>query len=146
MHRLFCPEGELATARAAARAGTVFIVSMTATTSLEAIAAEVPEARRWFQLYMQSDRGLTRELCRRAAAAGYEALCVTVDAPVVARMRRFEGGVFAVPPDLPLPNLDVADPGRGGPRPRENWWRVSTPPSPSTIWPVSGSGAVSRWW
>jgi 4-hydroxymandelate oxidase len=90
----------------------VFILSMTATTSLEAIAAEVPEARRWFQLYMQSDRGLTRELCRRAAAAGYEALCVTVDAPVVARMRRFEGGVFAVPPDLPLPNLDVADPGR----------------------------------
>ena len=112
MHRLFCPDGELATARAAARAGTVFVLSMTATTSLEDIAAEVPGARRWFQLYMQADRGLTRELCRRAAAAGCEALCVTVDAPVVARMRRFEGGVFAVPPDLPLPNLDVADPGR----------------------------------
>ena len=112
MHRLFWPDGELATARAAARAGTVFTLSMTATTSLEDIAAETPGARRWFQLYMQSDRGLTRELCRRAAAAGYEALCVTVDAPVVARMRRFEGGVFAVPPDLPLPNLDVADPGR----------------------------------
>jgi 4-hydroxymandelate oxidase len=112
MHRLFCPDGEVATARAAARAGTVFILSMTATTSLEAIAAEVPEGRRWFQLYMQADRGLTRELCQRAAAAGYEALCVTVDAPVVARMRRFEGGVFTVPPDLPLPNLDVADPGR----------------------------------
>jgi 4-hydroxymandelate oxidase len=113
MHRLMHPEGELATARAAARAGTVFVVSMTATTSLEAIAAEIPEGRRWLQLYMQTDRGLTRELCRRAAAAGYEALCVTVDAPVVARLRRFEGGVFAIPPDLPLPNLDVADPGRG---------------------------------
>jgi 4-hydroxymandelate oxidase len=112
MHRLFCPDGELATARAAARAGAVFILSMTVTTSLEAIAAEVPDARRWFQLYMQTDRGLTRELCRRAAAAGCEALCVTVDAPVVARMRRFQGGVFSVPPDLPLPNLDVADPGR----------------------------------
>jgi 4-hydroxymandelate oxidase len=112
MHRLFCPEGEVATARAAARAGTVFILSMTATTSMEAIATEVPEVRRRFQLYMLADRGLTRELCQRAAAAGFEALCVTVDAPVVARMRRFEGDVFTVPPDLPLPNLDVADPGR----------------------------------
>ena len=112
MQRLMHPEGELATARAAAGAGTVFIVSMTATTSLEAVAAEIPEGRRWLQLYMQTDRGLTAELCRRAAAAGYEALCVTVDAPVVSRLRRFVGGVFAVPPDLPLPNLDVADPGR----------------------------------
>jgi 4-hydroxymandelate oxidase len=112
MQRLMHPEGELATARAAARVGTVFIVSMTSTTSLETIAAEIPEGRRWLQLYMQTDRGLTRELCRRAASAGYEALCVTVDAPVVSRLRRFEGGVFAVPPDLPLPNLDVAEPGR----------------------------------
>jgi 4-hydroxymandelate oxidase len=112
MHRLFCPDGEVATARAAARAGTVFILSMAATTSLETIATEVPEGRPWFQLYMQADRGLTRELCQRAAAAGCEALCVTVDAPVVARMSRFEGGVFAAPPDLPLPNLDVVDPGR----------------------------------
>ncbi len=94
---------------------------MTATTSLEAIAAEVPEGRRWFQLYMQADRGLTRELCQRAAASGYEAFCVTVDAPVVACMRRFEGGVFAVPPDLPLPNLDVADPGREDRAPSERW-------------------------
>jgi 4-hydroxymandelate oxidase len=112
MHRLFCPDGELATVRAAAGAGTIFVTSMTATTSLEAIAAEAPQSRRWLQLYIQTDRGLTRELCQRAAAAGYEALCVTVDAPVVAHMRRFEGGVFAVPPDLPLPNLDVTDPGR----------------------------------
>ena len=112
MHRLLSPEGELATARAAARAGTIYILSMTATTSVEDVAAEVPESRRWLQLYLQTDRGLTRELCQRAAASGYEALCVTVDAPVVARLRRFEGGVFTVPPDLPLPNLDVRDPGR----------------------------------
>jgi 4-hydroxymandelate oxidase len=112
MQRLFWPEGEVATARAAARAGTVFTLSMTATTSVEEIAAAVPESRRWLQLYMQADRGLTRELCQRAADGGFEALCVTVDAPVVARLRRFEGGVFTVPPDLPLPNLDTRDPGR----------------------------------
>jgi 4-hydroxymandelate oxidase len=111
MHRLLCADGELATARAAARAGAVYVLSMTATTSVEEVAAEVPDSRRWLQLYLQSDRGLTRELCERAAASGYEALCVTVDAPVVARLRRFEGGVFTVPPDLPLPNLDVRDPG-----------------------------------
>ena len=113
MHRLVCPEGELATARAAAAAGTVYVLSMTATTSLEEVARAVPSGRRWLQLYMQVDRGLTRELCRRAAAAGYEALCVTVDSPVVTRLPRFEGGVFAVPADLPLPNLDVVSPGSG---------------------------------
>ena len=112
MHRLLWTEGELATARAAARAEAVYVLSMTATTSVEEVAAEVPESRRWLQLYLQTDRGLTRELCQRAAASGYEALCVTVDAPVVARLHRFAGGVFSVPPDLPLPNLDVRDPGR----------------------------------
>jgi 4-hydroxymandelate oxidase len=112
MHRLVCDEGELATAGAAADAGTVYIVSMTATTSMEDIAAQVPGGRRWFQLYMQQDRGLTRELCGRARDAGFEALCVTVDSPVISRRPRLEGGVFAVPPDLPLPNLDTVAPGR----------------------------------
>ena len=113
MHRLVCDQGELATARAAAAAGTVYILSMTANTSMEDIAGHVPEGRRWFQLYMQQDRGLTRELCRRARDAGFEALCVTVDSPVISRRPRFDGGVFEVPPDLPLPNLDVVDPGSG---------------------------------
>lgn len=113
MHRLVCDEGELATARASAGVGTVYVVSMTATTSIEDIAAHVPTGRRWLQLYLQQDRGLTRELCRRARDAGVEAVCLTVDSPVVSRRPRFEGGVFAVPPDLPLPHLDTADPGRG---------------------------------
>lgn len=116
MHRLLCQEGELATARAAAAAGTVYVLSMSATTSLEDVATAAPESRRWLQLYMQTDRGLTRELCRRAADAGYEALCVTVDSPVVTRLPRLDGGVFAVPPDLPLPNLDVGSPGGGNGR------------------------------
>lgn len=112
MHRLMCPEGELATARAAAAAGTIYVLSMSANTSLEDVADAAPQSRRWLQLYMQADRGLTRELCRRAAEAGYEALCVTVDSPVVTRLPRLDGGVFSVPPDLPLPNLDVEAPGR----------------------------------
>ena len=59
MHRLFCPEGELATARAAASAGVLYIVSISATTSLEDIAAAAPGAPRWMQMYIQEDRGLT---------------------------------------------------------------------------------------
>jgi 4-hydroxymandelate oxidase len=77
------PEGELATARAAAAAGAINVVSTMASQSLEAIAAAAPAGRRWFQLYVQPDPALTRELVERAAAAGYEALCLTVDLPVL---------------------------------------------------------------
>ena len=62
-HRLADPDGELATARAARTVGTIMVVSTMATTSLEDIAATgVP---RWFQLYVQKDRGLTRSFVER---------------------------------------------------------------------------------
>ena len=83
LHGLAHPEGELATARAAAAAGAINVVSTVASRSIEAIAAAAPDARRWFQLYVQKDWGLTRSLVERAAAAGYEALVLTVDAPVL---------------------------------------------------------------
>ncbi|MGI8506319.1 MAG: alpha-hydroxy acid oxidase [Solirubrobacteraceae bacterium] len=80
--RLAHVEGELATARAAAATGTTMCLSTLATTTPEALAAAVPEATRWFQLYVFSDRGVSRDLVQRAAAHGYEALVVTVDLPV----------------------------------------------------------------
>src|ERR671913_386105 len=66
------PDGELATARACALAGVVFVASTVATTSLEetAVAGSGPK---WFQLYVFKDRGVTRSLVERAEAAGYEA-------------------------------------------------------------------------
>jgi 4-hydroxymandelate oxidase len=76
-------DGELATARAAAAAGAINVVSTVASRSLEEVAAAAPDARRWFQLYVQRDPGITRRLVERAAAAGYEALVLTVDAPVL---------------------------------------------------------------
>jgi 4-hydroxymandelate oxidase len=81
MHRLFCAEGELATARAAADAGVIYVVSMAATTSVEEIAAAAPTGARWMQAYVRRDRGRTRASLERAAAARVQAVVVTVDSP-----------------------------------------------------------------
>lgn len=105
MHRLFCDDGELATARAAAAAGTVYIVSHSASTSVEDIEAAAPTAPHWMQLYIHRDRGRTRALCERVAAAGFAALVLTVDSPVVAGNARNRRNGFNVPPQIGLPNL-----------------------------------------
>lgn len=105
MHRLFHPDGELATAAGAAEAGATYTVSMCASTALEDIAAVAPGAPRWMQLYMQADRSITRECVERAVAAGYSALVLTVDSPVTARNLRNERNGFNVPPGVTLPNI-----------------------------------------
>src|SRR5688572_2435721 len=74
MHRFVCDDGEVATARAATQANTVYVVSMAATTSLEDIADAAPDGARWAQMYMLRDRGRTRSLAERAGAAGYRAV------------------------------------------------------------------------
>jgi 4-hydroxymandelate oxidase len=75
-------QAEIATARAAAATDTIMCLSTLATTSPDDLAAAVPEVSRWFQLYVFSDRGVSRELVRTAADHGYEAIVVTVDLPV----------------------------------------------------------------
>jgi 4-hydroxymandelate oxidase len=80
--RLAHSEGEVATARGAQAAGAVMCLSTLATTSIRALARDVPDATRWFQLYVYEDRGISRELVARAVEHGYEALVVTVDLPV----------------------------------------------------------------
>ena len=81
-HGLACGDAEAATARAAAAEGTVFCVSTMANLPLEQVRAAAPDARQWFQLYVQADRGFTADLVSRVEAAGYAALVVTVDAPL----------------------------------------------------------------
>lgn len=105
MHRLFHPDGELATAAGAAHAGVVYTVSMCASTSITEIAAAAPTGVRWMQLYMQADRGITKACCELAAAAGVEALVLTVDSPVTARNLRNERNGFNVPVGMTLPNI-----------------------------------------
>jgi L-lactate dehydrogenase (cytochrome) len=79
--RFFHPEGELAVARAAAKAGTLYGLSTVSTSSIEAVAA-ASDGPKLFQLYICKDRDFTRTLIERAKRAGYVALCVTVDTPV----------------------------------------------------------------
>lgn len=121
-HRLAHPEGELATARAAAATGTVLIASMAATVAVGDITAAAravcPQAAVWFQLYLQPEPEVTDALVRRAEEAGCTALVVTVDSPVLGRRERDERhGFHDLPPGLAAENmrgLPGADPG-GGP-------------------------------
>jgi len=110
-HGLAHPDGECATARAAAAAGVLMIVSMAATKSLEQVAAAVDGRagwRFWFQFYIQPDRAFTLELVRRAEAAGCCALVVTVDSPVFGRhVRDLRNGFRDLPPGLGCANLRI---------------------------------------
>ena len=105
--RLADPEGELATARAAAAAGTVMTLSTLSSVSPAELAAVAPGAPQWFQLYWSTDRGFTKELVESAAEAGQSAIVLTVDFPVAGRRERDLRASFALPDDLPLPNLPV---------------------------------------
>jgi isopentenyl diphosphate isomerase/L-lactate dehydrogenase-like FMN-dependent dehydrogenase len=87
LQRLCHPEGEVAMARAAELAGTIMVVSTTATIGLEEVAAAT-NAPKWFQVYIYQGRDYTRELVQRAVSAGYTALVLTVDAPVLGRRER----------------------------------------------------------
>ncbi len=102
--RLFHPEGELAVARASAAAGTLYGLATGSTCSLEDVAVASAGAK-LFQLYIFKDRAITWNLIERAKLAGYEALCVTVDAPVSGKRERDLRSGFTVPPRLSIKSL-----------------------------------------
>lgn len=93
--RMVHPDAEIATVRAAARAGVVMIASTFTSASMEEIAEA--GGTRWFQLYCSRDRGLTQSLIQRAKEAGYTALCITVDVPRVGRREKDIRNHAAVP-------------------------------------------------
>ena len=103
--KLFDPEGEVAAARGAAAGEAVYVMSTASTSSVEEIAAA--GARMWLQIYIQSDREVTRDLVLRAEATGVRALCLTVDTPVLGTRNRQARARFAVPPELTTPHLDA---------------------------------------
>src|SRR5712691_8982432 len=82
------PERELATARGAAAAGTIMCLSTAATASPTEVAAAAPEGKRWFQLYVFRDRGVTDDLLAEAIESGVSAVVLTVDLPVVGLRER----------------------------------------------------------
>jgi L-lactate dehydrogenase (cytochrome) len=99
--RIADPAGELAVARAASRAGIPYALSTLATRSIEDVAAAAP-GRFWFQVYMWRDRELVADLVARAAATGYEALCLTVDTAVLGKRERDVRRGFTLPPKIGL--------------------------------------------
>jgi L-lactate dehydrogenase (cytochrome) len=98
--RLMHHEGERAVARVAERYGIPYALSTMGTTSIEDVADAAPRARKWFQLYVWRDRGAAEDLIRRAQAAGYEALILTVDVPVAGPRLRDARNGFTIPPKL----------------------------------------------
>ena len=113
--RMAHDDGERATARAAARVGTTMIVSTLATVALEDVAASLPDpADGWFQLYVHRDRGWTGELVRRAVAAGYAAIVLTVDLPVLGLRRRDERNGFTLPQGMQMANVGAPVPAGEG--------------------------------
>jgi len=98
--RMMNHEGESAVVKVAERLGIPYALSTMGTTSIEDVAAAAPDARKWFQLYVWKDRDAGEDLVKRSAAAGYEALMLTVDVPVAgARLRDVRNG-FTIPPSL----------------------------------------------
>jgi 4-hydroxymandelate oxidase len=134
-HKLVDPEGESATARAAAAAGAIMIVAMASTVAVGEIAdaarAAGDDPTLWFQLYIQPDLDITETLVRRATDAGCTALVVTVDSPVLgAGERNRRNGFHDLPPGLRCENLvDLRDGERGHVRqiamsPELNWEHI----------------------
>lgn len=112
VQKLAHAEGEIGLARAAAMAGTIFTASTLSTVTLEEIA-KATAAPKWFQLYVHSDRAVTTALVRRAENAGYAALVLTVDVPVLGRRVLDVRNNFKLPRGLTMANLEPFV-GKGG--------------------------------
>jgi 4-hydroxymandelate oxidase len=110
-HGLVHPDGEVETVRGAAVASTLMAVSGGSTMSLEEIArAASPRPRLWHHLYFHPNRAVTEWLIERAQQAGYSALVVTADAPVLGRRDRDLRNNLA-PLQLRIGNYDSLPPG-----------------------------------
>lgn len=135
--RMMHSAGESAVARVAERLGIPYGLSTLGTTSIEGLAAAVPGVRRWFQLYLMTDRGYGVELVDRARAAGYDTIILTVDTPVAGRRHRDVRNGLTIPPQLtPRTLADMAV------HPR--WWMnllTSEPLSFATLTSTEGTVA-----
>ena len=99
--RVAHPAGELAVARAAERAGLPYSLSTMGTRSVEEVAA-VSNGSKWFQVYVWRDKGLLSDMILRAAEAGFDVLCITVDAAMLGRRERDVRRGFTLPPKMGL--------------------------------------------
>jgi L-lactate dehydrogenase (cytochrome) len=121
--RMMHTEGEVAGATAAAEFGIPFTLSTMGTASVEEVAALEPAGRRWFQLYLWTNREQSLGLVHRARDAGYDTLVVTVDVPVAGARLRDKRNGMSIPPALTVKTILNA-------LPRPEWWInfLTTPP------------------
>lgn len=121
--RMMHTEGEIAGASAAGEFGIPFTLSTMGTASVEDVAAVEPLGRRWFQLYLWTDRDASLGLVHRARDAGYDTLVVTVDVPVAGARLRDKRNGMSIPPALTVKTIVNAIP-------RPEWWInfLTTPP------------------
>ena len=120
--RMFHHEGELAVARAVRSAGIPYAISTLATQSIEDVARQT-DTPLWFQLYVWGDRGVIKEAVRRAKAAGFSALLLTIDTTVRSkREREKHAGI-----ELPTPNLPITTLLEGALHPSWAWQFITSP-------------------
>lgn len=131
--KLAHPEGERATALAASAMGAGMVLSMQSSTDLVEVAQAAGQAPcpLWFQLYIQPDRDFTLRLAERARQAGYQALVLTVDAPLNGMRNREQRAQFRLPPGVEEVNL------RGMTQPRGHYAQPGASP-------VFGSGLLAQ--
>lgn len=103
-HKIMHPEGELATARGANAASTIYVVSSFTTTPIEEIA-KVATQPLWFQLYVRDDRAFTKDVVQKAESQGCRAICVTVDTPVSGARNRQQRVKFKLPDNVNAPYM-----------------------------------------
>lgn len=116
--RVAHPDGEVAMARAAHAADTIICLSTMATSAPAEVAAT--GAKRWFQLYVFRDEGITRHLVSQAVDEGFTALVLTVDTAVLGRRERDFRTGFTIPPEITVASL-----GGGGVTPAGAFAQVS---------------------
>ena len=138
--RIADPEGELAVAGPRHARGLPYTLSTLGTRSIEEVAA-VSDGRKWFQVYVWRDRGLVKDMIERAAAAGYEALVLTVDTAVLGRRERDVRRGFTLPPKIGLDTLSTA---RSIPAGRGRSCARSRSGSPTSSGEDVGDGATRR--
>ncbi|CAK8536297.1 unnamed protein product [Lathyrus sativus] len=111
MQKMAHPEGEYATARAASDSGTIMTLSAWATSSVDEIASTGPGIC-FFQLYVLKDRNVVTQLVRRAESAGFKAIALTVDTPILGCKEADIKNRFTMPPHLILKNYEGLDLGK----------------------------------
>ena len=104
-HGVVHPLAEVGSAQGAKKAGTLFVAPTGSNKTMEEVAAAIEDNPRWFQLYFNKDPGVNKQLLQRAEKAGYSAIVLTVDLPVLGIRDRNVRNSFTLPRDLSRPDI-----------------------------------------